>query len=104
MSPDLVVGRCYLVRHGTAAPGPDDRARPLTPVGRAEVAAIAQALRARAVEVFEIRHSGLVRARESADILARVLAPREGVREISGLAPEDDPAVARSLYARWIGV
>jgi phosphohistidine phosphatase len=46
------------------------------------------------VEVAEIRHSGLVRARETAEILERELAPPDGVHETTGLLPEDDPAVA----------
>ena len=64
--------RCYLVRHGAAAAGPDDRARPLTPEGRREIEVTAGALAARGVEVAEIRHSGLVRARETAEILSGV--------------------------------
>ena len=85
---------CYLVRHGTAAAGSDDRTRPLTPEGRAEVEATARALVARGAEVAEIRHSGLVRARETAEILGRVLMPARGIRATTGLAPEDDPDVA----------
>jgi phosphohistidine phosphatase len=87
---------CYLVRHGSAAPGPDDRARPLTAEGRAEVEGTARALHARGVEVAEIRHSGLARARETAELLGRVLAPPRGVQAVSGLAPEDDPDIARA--------
>jgi phosphohistidine phosphatase len=87
---------CYVVRHGTAAGGPDDRARPLTPEGRAEVEATARALRAHGVQVAEVRHSGLVRARETAEILARALAPSHGVHATTGLAPEDDPEIARA--------
>ena len=86
--------RCYLVRHGTAASGSDDRARPLTPEGRAQVEATARVLVVHGVEVAEIRHSGLVRARETAEILGRALAPARGVRAATGLAPEDDPHVA----------
>jgi phosphohistidine phosphatase len=86
--------RGYLVRHGTAAPGPDDRVRPLTAAGRAEIEATAQALRDRGVEIAEIRHSGLARARETAEILGRNLAPARGVHETTGLLPDDDPAVA----------
>jgi phosphohistidine phosphatase len=82
------------VRHGTAAPGSDDRARPLTPGGRREVAATADALQARGVEVAEIRHSGLVRAGETAKILGARLAPPRGVHATTGLLPEDDPAIA----------
>lgn len=87
---------CYVVRHGTAAPAPDDRARPLTLAGRAEVEATARALRAHGAQVAEVRHSGLARARETAEILARVLAPSRGVHAVTGLAPEDDPDVARA--------
>ena len=85
---------CYLVRHGTAAAGSDDRTRPLTPEGRAEIEATARALVARGAEVTEIRHSGLVRARETAEILGGILMPARGVRATTGLAPEDDPDVA----------
>jgi phosphohistidine phosphatase len=86
--------RCYLVRHGTAASGPDDRTRPLTPQGRAEVEATARALVTRGVEVAEIRHSGLARACETAEILGGSFAPPHGVHAATGLAPEDDPALA----------
>ena len=88
--------RCYLVRHGTAAPGPDDPARPLTPGGRAEVEATTRVLLAHRVEVAAIHHSGLARARETAEILWQALAPPGGVHAASGLAPEDDPDVARA--------
>jgi len=86
--------RCYLVRHGTAASGADDRTRPLTSAGRAEVEATARALAIHGVEVAEIRHSGLARARETAEILGGSLAPPHGVHAATGLAPEDDPDVA----------
>jgi phosphohistidine phosphatase len=91
--------RAYLVRHGTAAPGADDRTRPLTPEGRREIEAIAGVLAARGVEVAEIRHSGLVRARETAAILGERLRPRRGVQAGPGLLPEDDPAVAAAELA-----
>jgi phosphohistidine phosphatase len=85
--------RCLLVRHGTAAPSPDDRVRPLTPAGRAEVEATARGLQAHGVHVAEIRHSGLARARETAEILAASLGALQGVHATAGLAPEDDPAI-----------
>ena len=85
---------CYLIRHGAAASGSDDRLRPLTPAGRIEVESTARALLSRGVEVAEIRHSGLTRARETAEILSARLAPPQGIRATPGLAPEDDPDVA----------
>jgi len=68
--------------------------RPLTADGRAEVLATARALAARGVTVAEIRHSGLARARETAEILGGTLAPPQGVHATAGLAPEDDPDIA----------
>jgi phosphohistidine phosphatase len=48
----------------------------------------------RGASVVEIRHSGLARARETAEILSASLVPSGGVHATPGLAPEDDPAVA----------
>src|SRR5947209_346591 len=88
---------CYLVRHGEAAPGAEDRLRPLTERGREDVRRVARYAAALAVRVAEIRHSGLVRARETAEILADHLAPRPDVRPAEGLAPDDEPATAQAM-------
>jgi phosphohistidine phosphatase SixA len=86
--------RLYLVRHGEAAHGHADDARPLTATGRADVARLAERAAAAGVRVDEIRHSGLVRARETAEILAARLVPTLGVRETTGVAPDDDDEAA----------
>lgn len=46
--------------------------------------------------VAEIRHSGKLRARQTAEILAEHLAPRLGIRQIDGLAPGDEPDRVRA--------
>jgi phosphohistidine phosphatase len=61
-----------------------------------EVEVTARALRASGARVAEIRHSGLTRARETAELLGRVLEPPRGVHAATGLAPEDAPDVARA--------
>jgi phosphohistidine phosphatase SixA len=48
----------YLVRHGIADPGVDDRRCPLIVAGQGAVEQLAYLLAARGVEVVEIRHSG----------------------------------------------
>lgn len=48
------------------------------------------------LEVAEIRHSGKLRARQTAEIMAEHLSPRHGVRETEGLGPNDDPEKARA--------
>jgi phosphohistidine phosphatase len=84
----------FLVRHGEAKPDRDDSRRPLSDRGRTDVEKIARAAAAKKIKVAEILHSGKLRARETAEILARFLSPAGGVREASGLAPEDDPLPA----------
>ncbi len=88
--------RLYLVRHGEARAGADDAARSLTEAGRAAVERLGRAAAERGLAVAAIRHSGLLRARQTAEILAARLAPPAGVRAAAGLAPDDDPEVARA--------
>jgi phosphohistidine phosphatase len=90
---------CYLVRHGESAGGPVDAERPLTAGGRRSVEGVARRLVERGVAVWEIRHSGLARARETAELLAAALHPRAGVRAVDGLGPDADPQQARRRFA-----
>ena len=67
---------------------------------RASLAARAAA--ARQIKIAEILHSEKLRAKETAEILTRFLSPARGVREISGLSPEDDPLSAKAeLELDW---
>lgn len=86
----------FLVRHGEAKAEHEDPKRPLSDQGRREVERVARAAAAKEIRVDEILHSGKLRARQTAEILARFLSPGGGVREIAGLAPEDDPLLAKA--------
>jgi phosphohistidine phosphatase len=94
---NLVVVYVYLVQHGEAKPEQEDSARPLTERGRAEVERVAAAAARAGVEVVEIIHSGKLRARQTAELLAAALSPARGVRASAGLAPTDDPRIAQQL-------
>jgi len=86
----------YLVRHGEAMSLADNPARPLSRAGRAGVERIAQLARERDVNISVIYHSGILRAEETAAILAAHLTPPLGVEQRAGLLPEDDPAFAKA--------
>jgi phosphohistidine phosphatase len=88
-----------LVRHGDALPAETDPARPLSAKGQAEVEATAKELLAEGAQVSEIWHSGKLRAKQTAEILARVLNVSK-VIEKKGLKP-DDPVtpIAKLLRA-----
>ncbi len=84
------------MRHGEAKADTEDPARPLNDRGRDDVQRVARYAAGFGLEVAEIRHSGTLRARQTAEILAERLSPRRGIREVEGLAPNDDPERARA--------
>lgn len=84
----------YLVQHGEAMPEAEDPARPLSGRGREQVERVGRHGAAVRLPVAEIRHSGKLRARQTAEIFARHLLPARGVREADGMAPDDDPGKA----------
>lgn len=81
----------YLVQHGEAMSSDEDAHRPLTDVGRSEVAAVAVALKRHGPRVSAIWHSGKLRAKQTAVEFADALEPDDGVQEKAGLGPKDDP-------------
>jgi phosphohistidine phosphatase len=90
----------YLVQHGEAKSKSQDPARPLTDQGRADVARVAAFARRAGIRVYQIRHSGKLRAEETASILAEHLSPAEGIVALPGLAPKDDVRPVAELLGR----
>jgi phosphohistidine phosphatase len=80
-----------LVRHGEAVDSDRDPARPLSELGRAHAESAAAWLAVAEPRLVEIRHSGKLRALETAQILAKRLGvgPSQ-LSEVAGLAPGDD--------------
>lgn len=91
----------YLVQHGVAKSEAEDPARPLSDRGRREVERVARATASAGLRVAAIAHSGKLRARETAEILAAALMPVRKVRELPGLNPLDDPAVAQQAVDQF---
>ncbi len=79
--------RLYLVRHGTAKDGVPDAKRPLNKAGRKEVKLVGTCLRELGLDGFEIRHSPLKRAAQTAKGLAKALGRKKALREFRGLGP-----------------
>ena len=79
----------YVVRHGDALPGEPDGQRPLSPIGIKDAMTLAGFLKKKEMRPSAIYHSGLKRARETAEILAKGLGSRVRVLARSSLLPED---------------
>ena len=80
----------YLVQHGSAKSEAEDPLRGLTEEGRRTVERIAEFLASAGVSVDRIEHSEKLRARQTAVILAARLRPPEGIKQVAGLAANDD--------------
>ena len=80
----------YLVQHGAAKPESEDPRRGLSDEGRRAVERIADFLSTLHLALDRIEHSEKLRARQTAEILAARLRPTEGIKEIPGIAPNDD--------------
>lgn len=91
--------RLFLLRHAEAAPGIPDAERALTEHGRNQIAKLVAALDWSCLkDLRNLEHSGLVRARQTAEELARRAGVKLPLAIRPGLRPADDPRmVAREL-------
>ena len=94
----------YLLRHGDAADRltggyARDEERPLTERGREEARAAALALRELRARPDQVITSPLVRARQTAQIVAEITGPPHGLRIADALAPGGRPEVVAMLLA-----
>jgi phosphohistidine phosphatase len=80
----------FLVQHGEAERVTPDHERPLTGPGEEAVRRMANWAAQAGVKVKQIRHSGMKRTEQTAEILAEQLRPTEGVIAASELKPEED--------------
>ncbi len=101
--------KIFLVQHGQAMTASEDPLRPLTPEGVDSVRRIAAWARDAAVGVMQIRHSGKLRAEQTAQIFAEHLKPPSGIISVSGLGPNDDVVPVGRIAAKelansmWVG-
>ena len=96
----------YLVRHAVAADRgdewPDDAQRPLTERGRVRFADVVRGLRRLDVTLDTIVTSPLLRARQTAELLAAGLPGKAVVRTMEALAPGHPPAAVLTQAARTV--
>jgi phosphohistidine phosphatase len=94
----------FLVRHAIAAERgeewPDDSKRPLTETGIARFKEVVKGLAWLDVELDEIFTSPLVRAKQTANLLAHGLANKAAVKTLEELSPGHAPRVVMSELSR----
>ena len=96
----MIFLRLYLVQHAEAKSKTEDPERPLSDKGLMDIRKIAlHAKRSFLIEVAEIFHSGKLRAKQTAEILAEYLQSSERVIVDEALEPLADPKVWRTRLA-----
>lgn len=91
----------YLMQHGAALSKEEDPERPLSEGGIADVQNLARLLRAAGIEFDDVFHSGKLRARQTAEILADTIPPERGPEELRGLGATDPAAPMAEEIAGW---
>ena len=90
----------YLVRHGEAKPKEEDPERPLSEAGEDDVVRMAVWAAETGIHVVAIRHSGKLRAQQTAQIFSERLLEAPVPQAVSGLSPNDDvQPIAKQLQS-----
>ena len=83
----------YLVQHAECLSKDQDPEKGLSDLGTANATRIAEVAAGYNVPVTRILHSGKKRARQTADIFSKFLAPPERMAVVAGIKPLDDVAL-----------
>ncbi len=81
----------FLVQHSESKLKEQDPERSLTNAGVAAARRMSDWAAHAGVQISQIRHSGKLRAAQTASIMAEGLAPEHGVQATQGINPLDDP-------------
>ena len=84
------------MRHGDAVAAAQNPERPLSLHGRQCVKQVGKAALEHGMRISRIYHSGILRAQETAALMSEYLDPPFKLAVLGGLAPEDDPMIARA--------
>lgn len=84
--------KLYLAQHAHAVAKEQDPQRPLAVDGLADAKKMANFLTHSRIRVQRVIHSGKLRARQTAEILAASIAPGVEIEESGLLDPNDNPA------------
>jgi phosphohistidine phosphatase len=83
--------KLYLIQHGEAKCEVEDPERSLTLRGEKEITGISRKAPGLDIRPLKVYHSGKMRAKQTAEIIANVLKiPNASVQAVQGLNPNDD--------------
>ena len=93
--------RLYMVQHGEAKSKEQDPERSLTEEGRGDVERLAVFLKKSGVSVGRVIHSGKLRAKQTAEIMAGAMAKGVTTETSEIINPLDPPEPFAKLVSEW---
>lgn len=82
--------KLFLVRHGEYIPESINPEKPLSDKGKSDIEKLGKQLKDNGYTVDEICHSNKLRAKETAEILAKYVLKTDKLSQQEGLCPNDD--------------
>ena len=96
--------KLYLVQHADAKSKKEDPSRPLSDRGWEDIRRVVKyAEKHLHIQVEEIIHSGKLRAKQTAEVLAEHLNPTKGMIDSEDLEPLADPRIWKNRLAETAG-
>jgi len=92
--------KLYLVQHAEAKREEEDPDRPLTEKGKADIRKVTEFLKGKGLRASRMLHSGKLRARQTAEVLAEAISLESNVEQADGLGQLDDPDIWRSRLSK----
>lgn len=93
--------KLLLMRHGKYTDATIDPELGLSDAGKVEIERLAKELSSQGVSFSQVFHSEKKRARETAEIMARFIAPGVSVTTHKHIKPNDDPAILLEEISLW---
>ena len=93
--------KLLLMRHGKYSSANIDPEQGLSDTGKEEIERLAKTLAAQGVTFSQVLHSEKKRARETAEIMSRVIAPDASPTMHAQIKPNDNPEVLREEIEYW---
>ena len=93
--------KLYLVQHGDSLEKESDPERPLSAKGIKEIEMLAEFLSTRMPMVSTIFHSGKLRAKQTAELVALKISSNNGVQKLFGIEPTDPIAPMAYEIESW---
>lgn len=93
--------KLYLMRHGEALSPQKDPERGLSDNGKSKVELVAKHLNKQGVSFSQIFHSKKKRARETAEIMGKIISPSVSLILHDKITPNDDPHFIFSEINSW---